>query len=71
MLGGLRAEYTGMDVDQLTSNIQASNGYLNFIPCLFATYKAGEDANVRISYSHRLRRPGPNGLNPFVVYRDE
>jgi outer membrane receptor protein involved in Fe transport len=71
VLGGLRAEYTRMQVAQLTSAVSAENRYLNLIPSFFATYKATEQSNIRFSYAHRIRRPGANDLNPFVVYRDE
>jgi outer membrane receptor protein involved in Fe transport len=71
VLGGLRAEYTKLAIDQLTSAIGADNAYLNTIPSFFVTYKATEDANLRFSYAHRIRRPGSGDLNPFVVYRDE
>ena len=71
VLAGLRAEYTGIDIAQLTSALEASNHYLNTIPSFFITYKATEQANLRLSYARRIRRPGANDLNPFVVYRDE
>ncbi|MES3022166.1 MAG: TonB-dependent receptor [Pseudomonadota bacterium] len=69
--GGLRAEHTTMDVKQLTSGINASNNYLNFIPSMFVSYVASEDTDIRFTYAHRIRRPGANDLNPFIVYRDE
>ncbi|WP_305823431.1 outer membrane beta-barrel family protein [Massilia brevitalea] len=68
---GLRAEHTDMDLKQVTSRIDASNSYLNWMPSAFATYKLGEKTNLRFSYAHRIRRPGAGELNPFVVYRDE
>jgi outer membrane receptor protein involved in Fe transport len=71
LLGGLRMEYTDADIEQLTSNIRASNGYLDFIPSAFATYRTGGDANIRFSYAHRIKRPTGFELNPFVVYYDE
>ena len=71
VLGGLRTEYTDLDINQLTSNIHAANSYINYIPSLYATYKAAENTNIRFSYAHRLKRPTANDLNPFVVYRDE
>ena len=71
MLGGLRAEYTDLDIRQLTSSVQAANSYLNTIPSFFATYKWSDETNIRFSYAHRLRRPNAYDLNPFVVYRDE
>jgi outer membrane receptor protein involved in Fe transport len=71
VLGGLRTEYTDLDINQLTSNMQATNSYVNYIPSFFATYKAGDETNIRFSYAHRIKRPAANDLNPFIVYRDE
>jgi outer membrane receptor protein involved in Fe transport len=70
-LAGLRAEHTDMDIEQITSGIEAKNNYINYIPSFFATYKVSETANMRFSYAHRIRRPTANDLNPYVVYRDE
>ena len=71
VLGGLRAEYTDIDIDQITGNVEAKNHYINYMPSLFATYKASETANIRFAYAHRIRRPNANELNPYVLYRDE
>jgi outer membrane receptor protein involved in Fe transport len=71
VLGGLRAEYTDMDINQITGNAHAKNHYINYMPSLFATYKASDTANIRFAYAHRIRRPQANDLNPYVVYRDE
>lgn len=70
-LAGLRAEHTSLDLNQVTGGIRAKNNYINYIPSFFATYKVSDDANLRFSYAHRLRRPNAGDLNPFVVYRDE
>ena len=71
LLAGLRTEYTKMNIDSMASTSTADNSYINYIPSFFATYKATDDTNIRLSYAHRIRRPGANDLNPFVVYRDE
>ena len=71
VLAGLRAEYTRMNIAQLTSAVEAANHYINYIPSFFVSYKASERTNIRFSYAHRIRRPNANDLNPFVVYRDE
>jgi outer membrane receptor protein involved in Fe transport len=71
VLGGLRVEHTALDLEEVTTHVRAYNNYLNLIPSFFATYKAGEDTNIRFSYAHRLRRPIAGELNPFVVYRDD
>ncbi len=70
-LAGLRAEYTDLNVRQITSGVEASNNYVNYIPSLFATYKVSDESNLRFSYAHRIRRPNAGDLNPYVVYRDE
>ncbi|NGZ84805.1 outer membrane beta-barrel family protein [Duganella aceris] len=70
-LAGLRAEYTDMDIHQITGNVEAKNNYINYIPSFFATYKATETANMRFAYARRIRRPNANDLNPYVTYRDE
>jgi outer membrane receptor protein involved in Fe transport len=70
-LVGLRAEYTHMDLNQITSGTTATNTYLNWIPSAFATYKLSDTANLRFAYARRIRRPNANDLNPFVVYKDE
>ncbi|MDQ2818797.1 MAG: TonB-dependent receptor [Pseudomonadota bacterium] len=71
VLAGLRAEYTDLDIHQITGNAEAKNTYLNWMPSAFATYKVDDNTNLRFSYAHRLRRPNANDLNPYVIYRDE
>jgi outer membrane receptor protein involved in Fe transport len=70
-LVGLRAEYTHMDLDQVTTGTTASNTYLNWIPSAFATYKLSDTSNLRFAYARRIRRPNAGDLNPFIVYKDE
>ena len=71
VLGGLRAEYNELDMDQVTSRVQARNTHVDAIPSAFVTYGLSDDTTLRLSYAHRIRRPGAGDLNPFVVYRDE
>lgn len=71
VLGGLRTEYTDLDMDQVTTGIKAGNHYLEAIPSAFLTYDLSDDTALRLSYAHRIRRPGAADLNPFVIYRDE
>ena len=70
-LGGLRTEYTDLDLNQVTTSIKSSNSYFDAIPSAFLTYDLSDDTALRLSYAHRIRRPGAGDLNPFVVYRDE
>ena len=69
--GGLRGEYTDVDLNQVTTNIRAGNDYFDAIPSAFLSYDWSDDTAVRLSYAHRIRRPGAGDLNPFVIYRDE
>lgn len=71
VLGGLRAEYNELDLDQVTTAIRARNSSFDAIPSAFVTYGLSDDTTLRLSYAHRIRRPGAGDLNPFVVYRDE
>jgi outer membrane receptor protein involved in Fe transport len=71
VLGGLRAEYADLDMNQVTTGVRATNHYFDAIPSAFVTYGLSDDTTLRLSYARRIRRPGQNELNPFVVYRDE
>lgn len=69
--GGLRGEYTDVDLNQVTTSIRAGNHYFDAIPSAFLSYDWSDDTALRLSYARRIRRPGAGDLNPFVVYRDE
>nr|WP_229425454.1 outer membrane beta-barrel family protein [Massilia sp. Se16.2.3] len=69
--GGLRTEYTDVDMFQATTNVRAGNHYLDAIPSAFVTYGWSDDTTIRLNYAKRIRRPGAGDLNPFVVYVDE
>jgi outer membrane receptor protein involved in Fe transport len=71
VMGGLRAEYTELLMDQVTTNIQARNNYLNTIPSFYLRYYLSQNTTIRFSYAHRIRRPNAAELNPFVNYIDE
>ncbi|TFW13328.1 TonB-dependent receptor [Massilia arenosa] len=70
-LAGLRAEYTDMDIRQITGHVEGKNSYLNWMPSAYATYKVSDDATVRFAYARRIRRPSAGDLNPYTIYRDE
>jgi outer membrane receptor protein involved in Fe transport len=70
-LGGVRGEYTHIELAQITNNIDVKNHYFNAIPSAFLSYKVSDLTTLRFSYAHRIRRPNAGELNPFVVYRDE
>ncbi|MFL6710627.1 MAG: TonB-dependent receptor domain-containing protein [Massilia sp.] len=70
-LGGLRGEYTHIELSQISNDIDVKNHYFNAIPSAFLSYKMSELTTLRFSYAHRIRRPNASELNPFVLYRDE
>jgi outer membrane receptor protein involved in Fe transport len=71
VMGGLRAEYTDMRMDQVTTRTEVRNDYLNAIPSFYLRYYLSENTTLRFSYAHRIRRPNASELNPFVNYIDE
>jgi outer membrane receptor protein involved in Fe transport len=70
VLGGLRSETLDLDTNRVTSQTTSHVNYTKLNPSLFATYVLSPTAKVRLRYSHRLQRPGPAELNPFVTYVD-
>jgi outer membrane receptor protein involved in Fe transport len=80
VMGGLRAEALDLDTENFgapdvpgtPSDDTASHiNYTKISPSAFATYTLNDSTKLRFSYSHRLRRPQAQDLNPFVTYRDE
>lgn len=67
---GVRVEQALIDIDQVTSNIQASNEYLRAYPTLNVAWSLGEGQRLSAGYSRRIQRPRPEDLNPYVVYVD-
>ncbi len=79
IMGGLRAEALDLDTENFgapdtpgtPSDDTASHiNYTKVSPSAFATYTLNDTTKLRFSYSHRLRRPQAQDLNPFVTYRD-
>jgi outer membrane receptor protein involved in Fe transport len=68
---GLRMEHTELDLNQVTTDTQASNSYTNYLPSLFLTYKLDANSNLRLSYADRISRPNAGDLNPFVNYAND
>ncbi len=69
--GGLRVEHTDLDLDQVTTNIQAGNSYTNYLPSLFLSYKLDPNSTLRLSYADRISRPSSAELNPFINYAND
>ena len=70
MLAGLRVEDLDQKLNQFTAGTTDHNNYVSWSPSLHLTYPITDKDKLRLSYSHKIRRPNANELNPFVVYRD-
>jgi outer membrane receptor protein involved in Fe transport len=68
--GGLRAEYAGRQFSLANTGEEFPHSYWSFFPSGLASYKLGESDQLKLSYSRRVRRPGPQELNPFPVFFD-
>ncbi|WP_181404611.1 TonB-dependent receptor domain-containing protein [Asticcacaulis tiandongensis] len=71
VLGGLRVEHTEITINQVTTNLHRTNSYTKLHPSLHLSYYLTDNSKLRFSYSNRIRRPGANQLNPFIVYHNE
>jgi outer membrane receptor protein involved in Fe transport len=67
---GLRLEQEELDLDQITTDIQSSNARFNAYPTLHLSWTLNEGETLRGSYSHRIQRPDPYELNPFLIQQD-
>jgi outer membrane receptor protein involved in Fe transport len=68
--GGLRAEYAGRQFSLANTGEEFPHDYWSFFPSALASYKLGEQDQLKLSYSRRVRRPGAQELNPFPAFFD-
>ncbi|KRB54328.1 TonB-dependent receptor domain-containing protein [Flavobacterium sp. Root186] len=68
--GGLRTEYTAIDILQKTLNEEHKDDYLKWFPTLSLKYEFTSSHSVHASYSKRINRPSQFDLNPFRFYDD-
>ena len=68
--GGLRTEYTAINILQKTLNEEHKDDYLKWFPSVSMKYEFNEDNSVHASYSKRINRPSQFDLNPFRFYDD-
>jgi outer membrane receptor protein involved in Fe transport len=69
-LAGLRAEETFLDANQVTTDTVIKNSYFKLYPSLHLTYKITDLHELQVNYSHRIRRPEGDDLNPFPEWQD-
>jgi outer membrane receptor protein involved in Fe transport len=67
-LGGLRAEMTRTDAQQLTDNISNTVSYFEIYPSLHVDRSLSDQSTLSFGASRRVTRPDPDNLNPYVDY---
>ncbi len=67
---GLRLEYADIQLNQVTTGIEADQSYFRAYPTLHVGYQITDAQQIKASYSRRIQRPPPFLLNPFVSYQD-
>ena len=67
---GLRDEYTLTSADYSNAGTVSINPYNTVVPSMVVSHNFKNNQNLKISYSHRIQRPGYNDLNPFVNESD-
>jgi outer membrane receptor protein involved in Fe transport len=70
VLAGLRFEWAGVETDQVTARLKADNAYPRFYPSLHLSHELRAHHEWQLNYSHRVRRPDGDDLNPFPTFED-
>lgn len=70
VLGGLRFEQALVDTNQVTARLVDKTDYNKLYPSLHLTYDLTDAHQLQASYSHRVRRPEGDDVNPFPEYQD-
>ena len=69
-LGGIRVEQAFLNANQITTDTIMKNNYFRIYPSLHFTYKLSDLNELQLNYSHRIRRPEGDEMNPFPEYAD-
>jgi outer membrane receptor protein involved in Fe transport len=69
-LAGLRAEQAFRNANQVTTDTIVKKSYFRIYPSLHLSYKLTEVNELQLNYSHRIRRPEGDEMNPFPEYAD-
>jgi ferric enterobactin receptor len=67
---GLRYERTETNAQFSKVNSTVIPGYNTFAPSLAISHSFGDEQMLRLSYGHRVQRPGYRQLNPYVNASD-
>lgn len=69
-LVGVRGEQTYTKANLVTLDSVINNQYTRLYPTLHTSYKLSDIHELQLNYSHRIRRPDDEELNPFPEYQD-
>jgi outer membrane receptor protein involved in Fe transport len=67
---GARVEAADLRTNQITAGIVSDQRYERLYPSLHLSYDVSDAQQVQLSYSHRVRRPEGDDLNPYPRYQD-
>jgi outer membrane receptor protein involved in Fe transport len=67
-LGGLRAELTSRNAQQLSDAISNTNTYFEVYPSLHVDYGLSDESTLSFGASRRVTRPQFESLNPYIDY---
>jgi outer membrane receptor protein involved in Fe transport len=70
LLAGLRPEQAQITSRLVNTGTSIPNDYSRIYPSLHLTYRLSDKHEVQLNYSHRVRRPESDDLNPFPEYVD-
>ncbi|MCL6295024.1 outer membrane beta-barrel protein [Jejuia spongiicola] len=69
--GGLRAEFTNIKGNSLSTNLINNNDYIKFFPSLYILNRLNENNEIYFSYNRRIHRPRYSQLNPFKYFLND
>lgn len=69
-LAGVRGEQTNTTASLVTLSTVIPSQYFRLYPTLHTSYKLSDIHELQLNYSHRIRRPDDEDLNPFPEYQD-
>ncbi len=69
-LAGVRGEQTYCNSNLVTLDSIIKTQYSRLYPTLHLSYKLTDLHELQLNYSHRIRRPDDEELNPFPEYQD-
>ncbi len=69
-MAGLRAEQALITSNLITLDSIVPNNYFRLYPTLHLAYEFSDEQQIQLNYSHRVRRPDSDEMNPFPEYSD-